>query len=573
MARMIPLLSEVRLDTFESKAEADFYRACRDQLVDQVLVIHSLALVRLTAAGSREDGEADFVVIDPKRGLLVIEVKGGGVEFNPQTGVWTSIGSNGTNVIKDPFRQGSDQKHAIIDFFREDPRWKAIGGGRMLCGHAVCFPDVNHADRLKLPSSPKQIVGTLPNVTDISRWITAVFDYWAGTDSRNEPPGKSGLAFFEALLCDPIRVRPLLARDLAVEEERRIELTRQQARLLRAIGMRRRAIICGGAGTGKTLLAFERAQETAAAGLRTLFLSYNRALADHLKAAALGIEGLHVMTFHQLCDWRIGVALRETGKDLLSEARRAFPGADHYAVHLPMALTLAVEETAFRYDAIIVDEAQDFVAEFWLPIEMLLVNCNTSHLYAFSDHNQAIYAQSARPPIDDDAFILTSNCRNTKVIHDAAYRHYAGIETEGPSISGAPIEIMVANSIEGQAVRIVAAVTKLIVEEQVAPEEIVVLVVRDPKQALYAILKAKPLPRGTQWGIEQHRIERAVVVDTVSRFKGLEAAIVFLCGFESISEELDRELIYVGLSRAKSRVALVGTDRAISHLLVGNASP
>src|SRR5438132_984182 len=60
MARMVPDLDEERLDELKSAAEADFYRACRDQLDEQVLVIHSLALVRLTAAGSREDAEADF---------------------------------------------------------------------------------------------------------------------------------------------------------------------------------------------------------------------------------------------------------------------------------------------------------------------------------------------------------------------------------------------------------------------------------------------------------------------------------------------------------------------------------
>jgi UvrD-like helicase C-terminal domain/AAA domain/Nuclease-related domain len=566
VARMVPDLDEARLEALKSSAEADFYRACRDQLDNQVLVIHSLALVRLTAAGSREDAEADFVIIDPRHGLLVVEVKGGGIEFDPLKGMWTSVGRDGLNEIKDPFRQASDQKHAIIDFFKESPRWKAIGGGRVLCGHAVFFPDVHQADQLKLPSSPKQILGGLPEMKDLSHWIRSVFDYWGGTDPRNAPPGSAGLAFFETLLCKPVLVRPLLSRELALEEEKRIELTRQQARLLRAIGMRRRAMICGGAGTGKTLLALERAREMARGELRTLLVCYNRALGDHLKAAAQGIDNLYVMTFHQLCDWRTGVALTETGKDLLAEARDAFPGADHYAAHLPMALTLAIEETALRYDAIIVDEAQDFTAEFWLPIEMLLTDPGTSHLYAFADHNQVFYAHSAKPPISEDAFLLTMNCRNTRIIHDAAYRYYAGAATEAPSIGGAPIEVLVANSIDAQATRIAAAVTKLIMDEQMAPEDIAILVVRDSKQPLYDALRGKPLPRGALWGVERHRTAATVVVDTVPRFKGLEAAIVFLCGMETVSDELDRELVYVGLSRAKSRVILVGSRRATLEL-------
>jgi hypothetical protein len=83
---MVPDLDETRLNELNSKAEADFYRACRDQLDDQVLVIHSLALVRLTSVGSHEDAEADFVIIDPRRGLLVVEVTGGGIEFDPLRG-------------------------------------------------------------------------------------------------------------------------------------------------------------------------------------------------------------------------------------------------------------------------------------------------------------------------------------------------------------------------------------------------------------------------------------------------------------------------------------------------------
>ena len=41
-------------------------------------------------------GEIDFLVIHPERDLLVIEVKGGGVECDPDENRWTSRGRDGT---------------------------------------------------------------------------------------------------------------------------------------------------------------------------------------------------------------------------------------------------------------------------------------------------------------------------------------------------------------------------------------------------------------------------------------------------------------------------------------------
>jgi superfamily I DNA and RNA helicase len=238
-------------------------------------------------------------------------------------------------------------------------------------------------------------------------------------------------------------------------------------------------------------------------------------------------------------------------------------------VLLPFALARAVEETSLRYEAIIVDEAQDFAADFWLGIDMLLADRASSYFYVFFDHNQVLYERAAKPPIEDAPFLLTVNCRNTRPIHDAAYRFYSGETTDAPSIEGAPIERLVAGSVEAQANRIAKEVIKLIDEERVAPKEIAVLVASDQKKPIYEALKAKPPPKPASFSFEVHRLEDTVLVDTVARFKGLEAAIIFLCGLESVCAERDRELIYVGLSRAKSRIYLVGSDQAMA-LLLGN---
>lgn len=563
MAKMYPMLDGSALDALSSQAEAKFYVACRDHLSPATLVVHSLALIRLGADGSRKDAESDFIIFDPDRGVLVVEVKGGSIDFDPASGVWSSTGRSGRHVIKDPFRQAMTQKYALLGYLRDDPRAKNAGIGGMLFAHGVMFPDADNVARLRLPSAPPAIVGGRANLNDVGAWLDGVFAYWAGESRERGAPGPIGVALCERILCSPVSVRPLLASELAAEELKRVELTRQQSRLLRALGMRRRAVICGGAGTGKTLLALERARELARAGKRVLLLCYNRALSDFLKAAVDGVDGLHAMTFHQLCDWRIRVTRTEAGKDLAAEAERDFPRGDRFDVQMPYALARSTEETALRYDAIIVDEAQDFLSDYWLPIEMLLADASQGLLYAFLDHNQAIYGRAARPPVDDDPFLLTANCRNTRFIHEAAYRHYTGIETDYPEIDGAPFEELVASTPEAQAGRVATAVTKLISDEKVSPADIAVLVVRDAKQPIYDAIARHPLPRGVRWGIEQHRVASTITVDTVARFKGLEAAVVILCGFESAKPSAEREMLYVGLSRAKSRVFLVGSKEAV----------
>ena len=564
------MLDVSALSSLSSQAEARFYVACRDQLPPSTLVMHSLALIRLTGDGRPRDAEADFVIFDQSCGVMVVEVKGGGIEFDPRSGQWTSVGRTGQHPIKDPFRQAMSQKHALLSYVQDDPRYRQAGLGRLLFAHAVMFPDVDNIERIRMPSVPSAILGGRVQMGALPNWVSGVFEFWVGDGKREGAPGALGLQVLEKILCSPISVRPLLSLDLATEEAKRVELTRQQSRLLRAIGMRLRATICGGAGTGKTLLALERAREMAGSGKRTLLLCYNRALGDHLKAAAEGIENLHTMTFHQLCDWRVRVARSEIGKDFLQQAERDFPRGDRFNVQLPYALALAAEETSLRYDAIIVDEAQDFPADFWLPIEMLLADPAASHLYAFLDHNQSIYRTAAKPPINEAPFLLTTNCRNTRFIHEAAYKHYTGIATEHSEIDGSPIEEVVANNPDAQAAKIASAVTRLLVDEKVTPSEVAVLVLKDSKQAFYDAIGRKPLPRGVQWGVETYRVPASITVDTVSRFKGLEAAIVFLCGFETASPLTDRELVYVGLSRAKSRAILVGSTEAIRRNFIGD---
>lgn len=567
---MRPTLEEGQLDGLRSQAEARFYRACRDQLDPNMLVLHSVRYVDRNAHPSPRDGEADFVVCDPEAGFVVVEVKGGGVRVDSTSGRWSSVSRSGqSHLIKNPFDQAMVQKKVILDLLRSHADCPPLP---ILAGHAAFFPDVRDVTPLVLPQSTREMVGGYSDLHHLRKWLDALFRFWCGNATRMRPIGSRGVATIEEVFCKSVHVRPLVSAELRDEEVRRIELTEQQSRVLRALGTRTRAKICGGAGTGKTLLALERARALAACGARTLLLCYNRPLADHLRFAAGSSPLLRPMTFHQLCDWLIGDASKVTGRDLLAEARKAYPGADHYGLHLPYACALAVDALPIRFDAIVVDEAQDFAAEYWLPLEMLLADPERSTLLVFFDQNQAVYRVPEGCPIDELPLVLTLNCRNTRRIHQIAYQHFQGDLTDACDIEGSPITSLIAPTLEGQAELLRGAIAELIEVEKVDPEHIAVLTARQPPEPSYALLAATKLPRAAKWSIERHRTPVAVTVDTVRRYKGLESGVVFLWGVSGPGGTSNRELNYVALSRAKSRLVLVGTKAECASLEEGSES-
>ncbi len=498
-------------------------------------------------------------------GILVIEVKGGGVRVDATTGAWFSVDRAGqTHVIKDPFRQATSQKHALLDYLRSSPKWNGLGI-RPTLGHAVLFPDLDDVSALVAPDRPSQVIGTRANASSIKQWLESLFDFWSNGTAVGI--GSGGMNVVESLFCRDRVVRPLLCHELADDERDHIRLTEEQSRVIRALGRRNRVAVAGGAGTGKTLLAMEKARELASLKQSTLLVCYNRPLADHLRQCAEKSPFLHIMSFHQLCDRFTRSASERAGVDLMRDAQHANPGADAFNVHYPHALAMATEILPDRFDAVVVDEAQDFGEEYWFPIELLLRDAKTSVLFIFYDHNQSVYRRASTFPIPDEPFLLTRNCRNTRYIHNAAYTYYSGVSTEPPPVEGAPVEVIDAPSRGSQAKKLHSHLVSLLDSERVDPEYLAVLVPCRDHRSFYQLLDERPLPRPARWAVEDHATTNGVRVDTVQRFKGLEAPVVYLWGADEFDQGRDRELLYVTLSRAKSRLFLVGEKPGSEALL------
>jgi hypothetical protein len=102
--------------------------------------------------------------------------------------------------------------------------------------------------------------------------------------------------------------------------------------------------------------------------------------------------------------------------------------------------------------------------------------------------------------------------------------------------------------------------------EGLKPEDVVVLVAKRPKGLAYELLKQRAEAAGAEWAFEGHGIEKCVLEDTVARFKGLEAqAVVLWVGDEIIDGEF-WETVYVGTTRAKSLLNVVGSAKVVRLL-------
>ena len=214
------------------------------------------------------------------------------------------------------------------------------------------------------------------------------------------------------------------------------------------------------------------------------------------------------MSFHQLCHRQVARADRESGRDLLAEAKLTYPGKNLYDVQLPNALTYSLDVLPERYEAIICDEGQDFREEFWVPLDLLLADYERSPLYVFYDDNQNIYARASTFPIQGEPFSLTTNCRNTAPIHTAAYTRYRGVPVSPPDNEGAEVQFDQAPSRAAQARKINARIVELIARQGVSPGDIAVLIVDAVSKAdYYAALRRLPLPKPATW-LEEGRSKR-----------------------------------------------------------------
>lgn len=507
-------------------SECEVYKKLDLVLDDEWSVYYSRPWWGLSKTGGEIDGEADFVVAHPDRGVLFLEVKGGRVSHDPMTSKWTSRDRMGiTYTIKDPMQQAVKSKHELLKKFQMASGWPSQ---RVRLRHGVILPDSQPESEELVAGYEQELFCFSTDLRDRLRsWVVQrLMSHTADGRDWEVGPGRDGIAAIDSTIAAPARLKVPLHRQLEGDVSQQDTLmTGAQLQAISFIDDYPRVVVEGGAGTGKTVIACELAVRDAEAGRSVVLCCLSEALAASLTRRIGYRPNLEVMTISQM---RLAWSAGRLG----------------------------------RYNAVIVDEGQDVDWADWDLVEECL--SPEGILRVLFDSNQAVYR--ARDDLESrlqaKGIALQLNLRNTKRIALVTEPLYKGplIQCAGPE-GCLPLQLEAEAS--GALEQVVAAVQELVEGQSLAPADVAVLV-PDAKGAVD--IKARLLAARLKTTDALTRAPDSVVVETIARFKGLESlAVVVLADRLSANNP---ELSYVGVSRARAFLVVIGP---VAGTLLGKA--
>lgn len=530
------------LDDPRRRAEVRVYDRLAAVLDDNFHVFYSSPWLGTDSMGNEKDGECDFLIAHPDHGILAIEVKGGEISYDPTDCQWRSRDAFAfVHKIKDPIAQARAAKHEILQRLSASRRWQS----RFIhAAHGVIFPNSGSPPGNLGPDRPSHLFCCSRQFRfELREWIADRM-HERNRPANCQPLGQDGIKALERLLAHPFTLSFRIGAALAEADDEFRALEPSQFHILDAIAEIPRALVRGGAGTGKTVVAMEEAIRSAASGRKTLLTCHSRPLATDLERRLRGIENLTVAGFHALC----GHMAHEAAISVPTKSREQ----DLYESVLPNALYQAMEtRPELRWDTIVVDEGQDFRPHWWIALDACLKG---DRLRVFMDSNQKVY-EHAGGGVHDLSVVpvrLSRNLRNTKKIHEAASVHYSGPDIIADGPDGLELSWISAETADAKIEAACKELRRLVFNEEVPPSDIAVLV-----NSTSGMSKIHEKCGGTSIPVtdaEDMALE-AAVVDTVRRFKGLERPAIILV---VTGDEMERrELAYVAFSRAQAFLCVI----------------
>jgi thymidine kinase len=492
--------------------------------------------------------EADFVVFYPPRGIIVFEVKDGNISFARDNGWVQTNRKTGDSKIIDPMLQAQ----ISMFHFRKLLQSRIQSPCPYDVAAAVWFTS---ADR-------KYVTGSLPNnyqeqavlwANDMASpeqaemAIQGVFAFYS--HGKIEPDPEVTKKVLDVLAPEfgafaSIRSNRLAAQAMFVR------MTQEQSYLLDYLEEQQIAAIQGCAGTGKTMLAIQKAQRLAERD-NVLFLCFNLLLKNFLqenyardRLTITNLDSLFVL---------------KTGKELPMGSARSQEKDDQILEFL-----LEWKDFQLNCQHIVVDEGQDFNSDH-LQALYAIAQEHGGCFYVFYDKYQFIQGQEFPQWIHDMdcRLVLTRNCRNTKEIAITSTRPVGidesrikmRLEAQESAEYVTKPKLYIVKDKAALIEYLDALITKYL-NAGVPRESIVVL---SMKSTGASILTESDFALTSQNRLTSAKEKGKILFTTVRKFKGLEGEVVLCIDIEAttFSNQRQRNVFYVGTSRAQSYLEML----------------
>jgi hypothetical protein len=530
------------------------------------VVLHSLGIADHVR---QVEGEADFVVLVPGVGVLVLEVKSHRSVSCGDDGLWR-LGSQAPTA-RGPFQQAKEAMHSIRAFLDRE------GGTRGTAFvAAVWFTGVRA--RSSLPRSPEWHDWEILDSEDLQRdpvasIMRALNEGKAHIAMHSRvgaggQPDEANMQRLVRLLRPRFEVHVVPADVRRARQRQLLGYLDEQFEALDAMADNRAVLFTGPAGAGKTLLATEAVRRESLEGRSGRLICFNRFLGQQLSSDVESLVGVTAGTLHQEM---LRISHASTPTD---------PAQDFWERELPdRAAEALLERPDLAADYLIVDEAQDVVAPQYLDVLDLMVDGGLAagRVLLFGDfERQALFGSiDGRPALRERCPGLVShrlcvNCRNVPRIGYLT-NSFSGLDPGYTrfrrSDDGIDPDFITFNAGADQTALLLEAVQGLRGEGYDLNEIVVLSPLRTRSTAetttdawLRGVLR--PVDGGPpRAGKLQYT--------TIHSFKGLESPAVVLTDLDQDGLPGFRSILYVGLTRATDRLVALIEARTLRAALGG----
>lgn len=531
MAHFIP--QESKQELFP-QSELAVFEALKNNLSNDWFVFHSFNYLTRNIQNQLWDGEIDFLLYKPDLGFLILEVKGGSISC--KNGQWLQNG----NPI-DPVGQARHNKYSVMNLVKRHYGHDV----QLRFAHALCFPSCPK-DACIWPPDAQDIIISLGEFKRIEDIATRLINQ---SPLPNSAYGDTNCSDILNLLSPEFDYQQKLSSSILDNTPFFNLLTRQQEAFIEALQDFPRLQFIGGAGTGKTYLAIQKAIQIANNGGEALYLCYNELLARKVQSLTRNYRyAITVHAFFNFCSEVMHIPQNKI------DQHRQNPVL--YSQALPDLLQKFLSQVPVTYDAVIVDEAQDFSDQIWRLIPQLVAPMG--HFYIFHDPAQNIFCQEPHlPDFSLPAIRLTRNCRNTQKIIEVI-KPYSELPIMPMDHSPMGNEVIEKHGTDGRAL-LEETLDQLIKVDKVNYSDIVVLAGHSLKNTCIGdnpVVGDWTLAEQHQGALPSHTIR----FYTYMKFKGCEAGVVILLDVDDQDPRWSSAGLYTAMSRAIHQLIILRKD-------------